>query len=114
MSTFDQTDGRITGNVISIASELRAPDGTVILTFRVEGTKKSSAMRGGNYSVDKKRQVFTCHAFADAAASARALTAGQRVSVETTTVRSTNHLPHVPDQPPTVEHVTMIFPSAVA
>ena len=71
MSTFGHDDGRITGTVISAASELRTPDGTVILTFRVEGTKKASSMRGGNYSVNKQRQIFTCHALAGAAAPAR-------------------------------------------
>jgi hypothetical protein len=114
MSTFEHCDGRITGNVVGAVSELRAPDGTVILTFRVEGTKKSSSMRGGNYSVNKQRQMFTCHALADAAASARALTAGQRVSIDAKTVRSTTHLPHAHDLPPTVEQVTTIFASPVA
>jgi len=114
MSTFGHDDGRITGTVISAASELRTPDGTVILTFRVEGTKKASSMRGGNYSVNKQRQIFTCHALAGAAAPARALTAGQRVSIDAKTVRSTTHLPHAHDLPPTIEQVKTIFLTPVA
>jgi hypothetical protein len=111
MSTSTHTAGRITGNVVGAVHELRTPDGQIILSFLLQGTKKSTAMRGGTYNAYRTRAVFVCHALDDHDA-VRLLTVGHHITIDVTAIPSSTHFPHDSSLPPTVEQVTTIYPFA--
>jgi hypothetical protein len=114
MAKFHHTNGKITGNVVGPVHELRTQDGKVVLSFHVDGTKRSAEMRGSQYQVSVNRDTFVCHALAELADQARGLSVGDRITVDTKTIPTTDHLPLAPDLPPTVEHVTTFLPSAAS
>lgn len=114
MANFQHTNGKITGNVVSAVRELRMADGKVVLSFHVQGTKRSAELHGSRYQVSVNRDTFVCHVLADLADHARSLTIGERITIDTKTIPTTDHLPGAPDLPPTVEHVTTILPFAVS
>jgi len=112
MSTSNHTAGRITGNVVGPVHELRSPNGHIILSFLLRGTKTSAAVRGGNYSADRTRAVFVCHAL-DNHDAVRLLNVGNHITIDVTAIPSSTHFPHDSSLPPTVEQVTTIYPFAV-
>jgi hypothetical protein len=114
MAKFHHTNGEITGNVVSPIRELRTRDGKVVLSFHVDGTKRSAEMHGSHYQVSVNRDTFVCHVLADLADRARSLTFGERITIDTKTIPTTDYLPDTRDLPPTVEHVTTIRPFAVS
>jgi hypothetical protein len=114
MANFHHTKGKLTGNVVGPVRELRTQDGKVVLTFHVDGTKRSAEMRGSQCQVSVNRDTFVCLALAELAGQACGLSVGDRIAVDTKTIPTTDHLPLAPDLPPTVEYVTTFLPFAAS